>query len=115
MSKDKEFANNKEQYAKEFSDSDFQKKVKKSGIGVELLRKAYTLYEVLKSPDTPLWVKGGIIAVLGYFISPVDVIPDVIPVVGYSDDLAVVVGELAAIGSYVTPSITAAVERRIEA
>ena len=109
-----DFESNKERYAKNFSDSDFQKKVKKSGIGVELLRKAYTLYEVLKSPDTPLWVKGGIIAVLGYFISPIDLIPDIIPVVGYSDDLGVILTELAAIGSYVTPQIVAAVDRRIE-
>lgn len=108
-----DFESNKERYAQSYSDEEFQKKVHATNLGVKLLRKVYTLYEVLKSSDTPLWVKGGIIAVLGYFISPIDLIPDIIPVVGYSDDLAVIVGELATIANYVTPQIESQVELRL--
>jgi len=50
------------------------------------------LYEMLVDPDYTIgWeVKAGIIVGLGYFISPVDAVPDVIPVVGYVDDALVV-------------------------
>jgi uncharacterized membrane protein YkvA (DUF1232 family) len=50
------------------------------------------LYEMLVDPDyTISWqVKAGIVFALGYFISPVDTIPDVVPVVGYVDDALVV-------------------------
>ncbi len=108
-----DFESNKDRYAGNYSDGDFQRKIDKGGIGRNLLRKVYTLYEVLKDPNTPLWVKGGIIAVLGYFISPIDLVPDLIPIVGYSDDLAVVVGELAAIAKYVTPQIEGRVDDRL--
>ena len=50
------------------------------------------LWEMLVDPDyTISWqVKAGIIVGLGYFISPVDLIPDAVPVVGYLDDALVV-------------------------
>lgn len=51
-----------------------------------------TLWSMLKDPDyTITWeTKAWIIFALGYFISPVDLIPDPIPGVGYLDDIAVV-------------------------
>ena len=51
-----------------------------------------TLWSMLKDPDyTITWqTKAWIIFALGYFISPIDLIPDFIPVVGYADDVAVV-------------------------
>ena len=49
------------------------------------------LWEMLVDPDYTIeWrVKAGIIVALGYFISPIDAIPDAIPVVGYVDDALV--------------------------
>ena len=51
-----------------------------------------TLWSMLKDPDyTVSWqTKAWIIFALTYFISPIDLIPDIIPVVGYADDVAVV-------------------------
>ncbi len=42
---------------------------------------------------------GMIIFALAYFISPIDAVPDFIPVAGYLDDAAVVAGVVASIGS----------------
>ncbi|BCX48139.1 DUF1232 domain-containing protein [Haloferula helveola] len=67
--------------------------------GIEVVEKVLTLYEALKDEDTPKWAKGTIISALGYFIAPVDAIPDLVPVVGFSDDLgalAVAFGIVAA-------------------
>lgn len=52
--------------------------------------RALILYYALQDNDTPAWAKGVILATLGYFIMPIDLIPDIKPVVGYTDDLAVI-------------------------
>ncbi len=40
-----------------------------------------------KHKDTPWYAKGAILFTLGYALSPIDLIPDFIPVLGYLDDL----------------------------
>jgi uncharacterized membrane protein YkvA (DUF1232 family) len=51
---------------------------------------------------TPLKVKGTLIAALAYFILPLDVIPDVILGLGFTDDLAVLVTAMTLIKSHIT-------------
>ncbi|MGE6108591.1 YkvA family protein [Aeromonas sobria] len=53
------------------------------GIGPRLRR----LYLGFRHPDTPLWAKGLALLVLAYGISPLDLVPDVIPLFGWLDDL----------------------------
>lgn len=48
-----------------------------------------------KDEDTPIWAKTTIMGALGYFISPLDAIPDITPFVGYSDDLGILVAAVA--------------------
>lgn len=62
----------------------------------DLVRKCALLYALLTDPDSPAWVKGAIVAALVYFLSPLDTIPDVLPIIGYTDDLAVIAATLAA-------------------
>ncbi len=50
----------------------------------------YALYLAYKDPRVPLYAKLVILAVVGYVYSPIDLIPDLIPVIGYLDDLIVV-------------------------
>ena len=40
---------------------------------------------------------------LAYFISPIDAIPDPIPVIGFTDDLGVLIGAVATIAMHITP------------
>jgi uncharacterized membrane protein YkvA (DUF1232 family) len=51
---------------------------------------ARMLWFALKHPQAPGWLKIGTAAILLYVISPVDLIPDVLPVVGIVDDLVIV-------------------------
>ncbi len=69
-----------------------EKKAKERGADAGLLEGIKTLFRMLTDPDYVVsWeVKSWILAGLVYFISPIDAIPDAIPVVGYLDDAAVV-------------------------
>ena len=57
------------------------------------------------NPACPLAIKGTIYAALGYFILPVDLIPDFIPVVGYSDDLLAVGAALTMAHMYIDDNV----------
>jgi uncharacterized membrane protein YkvA (DUF1232 family) len=48
------------------------------------------LWLALRHPDAPRWLKLGTAGVVIYLVSPVDLIPDVIPVLGVVDDLVIV-------------------------
>ena len=51
---------------------------------------ARVLWHALKHPRAPRWLKLGTAGLVLYVISPVDLIPDVIPVLGLVDDLVLV-------------------------
>ena len=80
-------------YGKDYSEESFFEKILRydKAIRAKLIYKALQLYFVLQKPGVPATEKAIIIAALGYLISPLDFLPDIVPVVGYSDD-AVAVG-----------------------
>lgn len=69
--------------------------------GAKTLLTALTLFYCLQDRDTPRWARGVIIGALGYLILPLDLIPDMIPGVGYADDWAALVGALATVAAYI--------------
>lgn len=93
-----DFTNKYGKFQKHFSESDFWSRLKKhtKRLGKGGLRHALTLYYTLHEPNVPTWAKTVIVGALGYFIFPLDAIPDFIPVLGLTDDLAVLA---AAIGT----------------
>ena len=70
-----------------------------------------TIYAILllvntfKRRTTPLFAKRIIIGILGYFIAPIDAIPDLTPIIGFTDDLGVVFFSVVTIASYITDDI----------
>ena len=81
-----------EKYSKDYSEESLWTKIRDnvSSAGLNLIYKALQLYYVTESPACPMKVKAGIYAALGYFISPIDLIPDFTPIVGYADDATAV-------------------------
>ncbi|MGF7535321.1 YkvA family protein [Bacillus mexicanus] len=75
---------------KYYSEDKFWDKLKKFGkkAGASVVYAVLLLYYTLQKPEVPMKAKTVIIGALGYFIFPFDIIPDLTPVVGYSDDLA---------------------------
>src|SRR5437764_1114160 len=67
-----------------------------------LAQETVALYFCLLDPKTPLWVKGTAAAALAYFILPFDAIPDLLPLVGFSDDAGVLAAALTAVSAHMT-------------
>jgi len=78
-------------YGEKFTKKGFLEKIAKIAkrAGAKLVYAALILFYTLQSKEVPLKDKGMIVAALGFLISPIDAIPDAIPIVGLSDDLAV--------------------------
>jgi len=96
-----------EDYAKHFKESDFWKKVKSvsKAAGVKIVYSALLLFYVLKDEHVPKKSKWIIYGALGYFILPTDIIPDYIPVLGFFDDLTVLLIALGEVTQHITPEI----------
>lgn len=80
-------------YANKFSASDFVDKISKIAkrAGAKLVYAALILYYTLQSEKVSKADKALIIGALGYLISPLDAIPDAIPIVGLTDDVGVLI------------------------
>ena len=77
-------------YTNYFTDSKFWEKMKEVAkkVGLKVTSYALILYYVLQKDEVLLKDKIIITGALGYFILPVDLIPDFIPIAGYTDDVA---------------------------
>ena len=80
-------------YANKFSQSDFVDKIARIAkrAGAKLVYAALILYYTLQSKSVSIKDKAIILGALGYLISPLDVMPDAIPIAGLTDDLAVLI------------------------
>ena len=61
--------------------------------------------------DTPLQVKAALLGALAYFVLPFDVIPDMMPLLGFADDAAVLATALRLVASHMKPAHREAAKR----
>lgn len=94
-------------YEEKYSESGLWDKIRKNiaKIGVKVIYQALLLYYVAQSPNCPSKIKAGIIGALGYLISPIDLIPDIMPGIGYADDAAAIATAVALAQIYITDEI----------
>jgi len=107
--------NDMNKYQSEYSDKKFWNKVasvaKKAGIKV--IYAALLLYYVLEDPKVSTFDKAKIYGALGYFILPIDLIPDFIPVIGYTDDLAALIWAVHSVWTNITPEMKARAQKQL--
>jgi uncharacterized membrane protein YkvA (DUF1232 family) len=99
--------NENSEYGKEFSEEGFWDKLKNvfKKAGIKVVYSALMLYYAYQRKETPVWAKTIIVGALGYFISPIDAIPDLTPVVGYADDLGVLALAISAVSVYIDSEV----------
>ena len=90
-----------------FAAEDFWRKLARSArvAGREVVEKALWLYYAAQQPNVPRWAKLTIWGALAYFVLPVDAVPDVLPAVGFVDDLGVLTAALATVAAYVDEDV----------
>lgn len=72
-----------------------------------LKRDAHALYLAARDPRVPWYAKALALAVAAYALSPIDLIPDFVPVFGYLDDLIIVPAGIALVIRLIPPEIIA--------
>ena len=102
-------------YSGKFSQSDFVEKIARIAkrAGAKLVYAALILYYTLQSDKISKTNKAMIIGALGYMISPLDVVPDAIPIAGLSDDLAVLLFVLKKVWTDIDPDIQIKAKERL--
>ena len=102
-------------YGGKFSKRDFAEKISRIAkrAGAKLVYAALILYYTLQSDKVSKKDKAIIIGALGYMISPLDAIPDAIPIAGLTDDLAVLLYVLKKVWSDIDPEIQEKAKKRL--
>ena len=103
------------EYEEKYSEESLWDKVKENAksIGAGLVYKAFQLYYVTQNPNCPLKVKATILGALGYLISPIDFIPDLIPVLGYTDDAAAIAVAITMAQMYIDDDVKFKAKQKI--
>ncbi|THF60112.1 DUF1232 domain-containing protein [Mesorhizobium composti] len=76
-------------------------------------RDVHAIYLAARDPRTPWYAKALALFVAGYALSPIDLIPDFIPVLGYLDDAIIVPLGVLLVIRMIPPDVMA--EKRVEA
>ena len=102
-------------YKDKFSQSAFLEKISRIAkrAGAKLIYAALILYYTLQSDKVSLKDKAIILGALGYLISPLDVVPDAIPIAGVGDDLAVLIFVLKKVWGEVNDDVRAKAKSKL--
>lgn len=98
---------NYKRYSKEYDQHKLIAKIKKSALkgGKKLIYAVLLLYYTLQKDNVPIKAKAVIIGALGYFITPFDFIPDLLPIIGYTDDFGALMMALATVSIYIDQEV----------
>lgn len=80
----------------------FWNKVKVSLGKAHFLHEAIAAYYCAFDKDTPLHVKATLIGALAYFILPLDMVSDFLPLVGFTDDATILFAAIRTVGKHIT-------------
>lgn len=102
-------------YKDKFSPRSFSEKISRIAkrAGAKLVYVALILYYMLQSKKVSLKDKALILGALGYLISPLDAIPDAIPIAGLGDDLGVLMFALKKVWDNVSDEVREKARKRL--
>ncbi len=94
-------------YASKFSEIKLWNKLGKYArvAGMKAVYSVLLLYYAYSRKETPPWAKRIILGTLGYFLTPIDALPDLTPLLGYTDDIGVLSFGLVTVAAYVNKDV----------
>ncbi len=81
----------------------FWSKLKRHAAGVPFAEDATAAYFAAFDRATPLKVRAALLGALAYFLMPADAMPDILPLIGFGDDAAVLFGAIRLLGAHIQP------------
>ncbi len=84
--------------------SGFWKKLQKFAAKLPIAEDLLTAYYCAFDRNTPNHVRAALLGALAYFVLPIDVMPDLLPIVGFSDDAAVLAGAIRLVWVHIQPA-----------
>jgi uncharacterized membrane protein YkvA (DUF1232 family) len=94
--------------------AEFWRKLRWAAAYVPFAEDLLAAYYCAFDRETPLAVKASLIGALAYFILPTDAIPDVLPVLGFTDDAAVLATAIKLVSSHIRPEHREAAKDKLE-
>ena len=106
---------NLEKYIPNYDAEQFWKKLRRSikRLGAKAVYYALVLYYAMQSPQVSAREKGIILGALGYFLLPIDLLPDFLPAIGYTDDIAALAFTIYKVWHCITPEVRAQAESKV--
>jgi uncharacterized membrane protein YkvA (DUF1232 family) len=106
---------NLEKYIPNYDAEQFWKKLRRSikRLGAKAVYYALVLYYAMQSPQVSAREKGIILGALGYFLLPIDLLPDFLPAIGYTDDIAALAFAIYKVWHCITPEVRAQAESKV--
>ena len=82
--------------------------------GRAIAQVAFEVFEMILADSTPQQARISLLAALTYLIMPIDLLPDLIPAIGFSDDLIALTAVINLWSNYMTPEIKARARRKVD-
>ena len=89
--------------------------VKRGAAAIPFMDEVVAAYYCATDPKTPFRVRGTLLAALAYFVLPLDSIPDLVPMLGFSDDAAVLAAAIKLVSNHITDRHRAAARAWLDA
>ena len=99
----------------DYSNDSFWEKCKSvlKSAGCEVIEKALWLYFVAQKESVPASVKATIYGALAYFILPLDAIPDITPLIGFSDDLGALMLAIKLVSDHIDDEVKSSAKAKM--
>ena len=76
--------------------------VKRAARAIPFMEDVIAAWFCAIDPATPRRVRLTLLAALAYFVAPIDLVPDLLPLIGFTDDAGVLMAAIALVGSHIT-------------
>lgn len=93
---------------------EFWLKLKRVAASLPFAEDLLAAYYCAFDRETPVQVKAALVGAIGYFLMPADMLPDLVPLLGFTDDAAVLAAALRTVAMHMRPEHREAARRALQ-